>query len=73
MSVENRKIATQKIEARFGRRRVSFPQRRHFERYQPLPEEKRYVSGETYFYLGLPSVQLRIRPIQRGGAIAGVT
>lgn len=27
-------------------------QRRHFERYQPLPEEKRYVSGETHLYLG---------------------
>lgn len=27
-------------------------QRRHFERYQPLPVEKRYVSGETHLYLG---------------------
>lgn len=27
-------------------------QRRHFEQYQPLPEEKRYVSGETHWYLG---------------------
>ena len=27
-------------------------QRRHFERYQPLPTEKRYVSGETHLYLG---------------------
>lgn len=27
-------------------------QRGHFEKYQPLPEEKRYVSGETHLYLG---------------------
>lgn len=27
-------------------------QRRHFEAWQPLPEEKRYVSGETHLYLG---------------------
>lgn len=27
-------------------------QRRYFERYQPLPAEKRYVSGETHLYLG---------------------
>jgi len=27
-------------------------QRRHFEQYQPLPVEKRYVSGETHLYLG---------------------
>ena len=27
-------------------------QRRHFERYQPLPAEKCYVSGETHLYLG---------------------
>lgn len=27
-------------------------QRRHFEKYQPLPVEKRYVSGETHLYLG---------------------
>jgi hypothetical protein len=27
-------------------------QRRHFARYQPLPVEKRYVSGETHHYLG---------------------
>jgi predicted metal-dependent hydrolase len=27
-------------------------QRRHFEKYQPLPVEKRYVPGETHLYLG---------------------
>ena len=27
-------------------------QRRHFEQFQPLPEEKRYLSGETHLYLG---------------------
>jgi len=27
-------------------------QRRHFQKYQPLPTEKRYVSGETHLYLG---------------------
>lgn len=27
-------------------------QRRHFAVWQPLPEEKRYVSGETHLYLG---------------------
>lgn len=27
-------------------------QRRHFQKYQPLPAEKRYVPGETHLYLG---------------------
>jgi predicted metal-dependent hydrolase len=27
-------------------------QRRHFEKYQPLPTEKRYISGETHLHLG---------------------
>lgn len=27
-------------------------QRRQFENYQPLPDEKRYVAGETHLYLG---------------------
>ncbi len=27
-------------------------QLRHFERFQPLPVPRRYVSGETHFYLG---------------------
>ena len=27
-------------------------QRRHFRAYHPLPEEKRFVSGETHLYLG---------------------
>lgn len=35
-------------------------QRRHIELYQPLPEEKRYVSGETHLYLG-HQYRLRIR------------
>ncbi len=35
-----------------GRRRWIAKQRRHFEQYQPLPEEKHYVSGETHWYLG---------------------
>jgi len=36
------------------RRRRSWigKQRRHFERYQPLPAEKRFISGETHWYLG---------------------
>lgn len=35
-------------------------QRRHFEKYRPLPEEKRYISGETHLYLGR-QYRLRIR------------
>lgn len=48
------------------RRRQSWitKQRRHFEKYQPLPAEKRYVAGETHLYLGR---QYRLR-INEGGA-----
>ena len=36
-----------------GRRRASIArQRRHFETFHPLPEEKRYLSGATHLYLG---------------------
>jgi len=38
-------------------------QRRHFRRYQPLPEEKRYVAGETHLYLGR---QYRLRIHEAG-------
>lgn len=36
------------------RRRSSWivKQRDHFERYQPLPSERRYVTGESHWYLG---------------------
>ena len=27
-------------------------QRRHFEKFQPLPHERRFVNGETHYYLG---------------------
>jgi hypothetical protein len=43
-----------------GRRSWIARQRRHFERYQPLPEAKRFVSGETHFYLGR-QYRLRVR------------
>jgi len=43
------------------RRGWIFKQRRQFEKYQPLPEKKRYVPGETHLYLGR---QYRLR-IQR--------
>lgn len=35
-------------------------QRRHYEVYQPLPEEKRFISGETHLYLGR-HYRLRVR------------
>ncbi|HTV48654.1 MAG TPA: SprT family zinc-dependent metalloprotease [Phycisphaerae bacterium] len=37
-----------------------FKQQREFERYQPLPTHRRYVSGETHFYLGR-QYRLKIR------------
>jgi predicted metal-dependent hydrolase len=39
---------------------------RHFEKYQPLPEDKRYVSGETHLYLGR---QYRLR-VHRSNDVA---
>lgn len=27
-------------------------QRRHFEKFQPLPHERRFINGETHYYLG---------------------
>lgn len=49
------------------RRRRSWiaKQRRHFAKYQPLPEEKHYISGETHRYLGR---QYRLR-VHRSDAI----
>ncbi|MEX0652537.1 MAG: SprT family zinc-dependent metalloprotease [Phycisphaeraceae bacterium] len=38
-------------------------QRRHFDKYQPLPDEKRYVAGETHLYLGR-QYRLRIHEAQ---------
>lgn len=46
------------------RRSWIFKQRRHFEKYQPLPVEKRYVPGETHLYLGR---QYRLRVHQSEG------
>ncbi len=43
----------EEIVARLQRRRSWIAkQRRHFETFQPLPEKKRYLSGETHLYLG---------------------
>jgi len=39
---------------------------RHFKKYQPLPTEKRYVSGETHLYLGR---QYRLR-VHRGNDVS---
>ncbi len=43
----------EEVLARLNRRRGWIAkQRRHFQKYQPLPREKWYVSGETHRYLG---------------------
>lgn len=43
----------EEVTAHLRRRRTWIArQRRHFEKYQPLPTEKWYVSGETHLYLG---------------------
>ena len=43
----------QKALAHIERRRSWIAkQRRHFETYHPLPEPKRFISGETHLYLG---------------------
>ena len=47
--------------SRLGKRRSWIAkQRRHFEAYQPLPEEKRFIPGETHLYLGR-HYRLRVR------------
>ena len=41
------------VQAHLDRRRSWIAkQRRHFEKYHPLPERKRFISGETHLYLG---------------------
>jgi hypothetical protein len=43
----------EEVLAHLNRRRLWIVrQRRHFEKFQPLPVEKRYVPGETHLYLG---------------------
>jgi len=42
------------------RARWIFRQQAHFERFQPLPARRRYVSGETHRYLG-GQYRLRVR------------
>lgn len=36
-------------------------QRRHFARFHPLPQERRFINGETHYYLGR-QYRIRIRP-----------
>lgn len=63
--------AAEEIDARVrARANWILKQRRRFERYHPLPQPKRFVSGETHWYLGR-QYRLRVSAGEESVALRG--
>ncbi len=59
--------SVEEVMAHLNRRRTWIVrQRNHFEKYLPAPEPRRYVSGETHYYLGR-QYRLKVRSADRTG------